>query len=94
MSDRDLWTEIDVEVLHGRMFLTEDCVIHSVLNVLIWLGAVENLINRRVCVDETGADFPFLAARHFGGSRSKDLADLIRRKRGSASSIRATTPEM
>src|SRR5829696_645678 len=78
---RDLRTEIDVEVLHGRTLLSEHRVVRSVLNVLIWFGAVENLINRRVCVDKTGPDFPFLAAWHFGGGRSKDLANLIRRKR-------------
>src|SRR5262249_23724109 len=75
------WTEINVEVLCGRMFYLKNRVIHGILNVSIWFGAVENLINRRVCVNETGTDFPFLAARHSAGSRSKDVADLIRRKR-------------
>src|SRR5215218_5970202 len=78
---RGLRSEIDVEVLQGRMFQAEKRVVHGILNVSIWFGAIENFINRRVCVDETGPDFPFLAARHFGSSRGKNLSDLIGRKR-------------
>jgi hypothetical protein len=57
-----------VEVLLCRMFLTEHRVVGNILNVFVRLGAIENLIDRRIRVDKTGADFPFLAARHSAGS--------------------------
>src|SRR6201988_4152900 len=50
---RNLRTKIDVEVLHGRTLLSEDRVVSNLLNVSICFGAIENLIDRSVCVDKT-----------------------------------------